>query len=301
MKIVCCWAGWPFNYKTYFKTDNMKRFFILCIALCTLLTGFAQTDTTAKQTPDTIRVGGMIIIREPGGNYDTTKKRDKIFRINTRRNNEKPANISTNWWIFDIGFSNYVDNTDYAAAQASGFVAPGIGEEQLKARAGKSVNVGIWFFMQRINMIKHVVNLKYGVGLELNNYHFDDKTIRFNKNPTMIDQLNVGLTKNKLAADYLTVPVLLNFNFTPDRQRRNFGISAGVSVGYLYSARQKIKKDGDVDKIKSDFDLRTWKLSYIGEISLGPIKLYGSYAFKSMFETGLDLTPYNVGFRFSNW
>jgi Outer membrane protein beta-barrel domain len=278
----------------------MKRIFTLCMALCTILTGFAQTDTTAKQTPDTIKIGGMIIIREQGGNYDSTKKHDRIFRISNRRNNDKPANVSTNWWILDLGFANYVDNTNYPAAISSGFVAPGIGEDQMKARAGKSRSVNIWFFMQRLNMIKHVVNLKYGLGLELNNYHFEDKTIKFNENPTFIEQGYSSLGKNKLAADYLTVPLMLNFNFTPNKNR-NFGVSAGVSAGYLYSARQKIKKDGHVDKTKSDFDLRKWKLSYVGEIALGPIKLYGSYAFKSMFEKGLDLTPYNVGFRFSNW
>lgn len=285
----------------------MKRFFTLCVALCTITTGFAQTETTSKpqtdtipkQTTDTIKIGGMVIIREPGGNYDSTQKRDRIFHIN-RRNRDKPANISTNWWIFDIGFSNYVDNTNYASAISSGFVAQGIGEEQLKARAGKSRNVGIWIFMQRLNMIKHVVNLKYGLGLELNNYHFEDKEIRFDKNPTKIDKGYSDLSKNKLAADYLTIPLMLNFNFTPNR-RQNFGVSAGISAGWLYSARQKIKDDGKVDKTKSDFDLRKWKLAYIGEIGLGPVKIYGSYAFKSMFEKGLDLTPYNIGFRFSNW
>ena len=41
--------------------------------------------------------------------------------------------------------------------------------------------------MQRLNIIKHVVNLKYGLGIELNNYHFEDKRIKFNKNPTYID------------------------------------------------------------------------------------------------------------------
>lgn len=278
----------------------MKRIFTLCIAVCTILTGFAQTDSTAKPAPDTIKIGGMVIIREAGGNYDSTKRRDRIFSMKNRRNNDKPANVSTNWWILDLGFSNYVDNTNYAAAQASGFVASGIGEDQMKARAGKSRSVNIWFFMQRLNMIKHVVNLKYGLGLELNNYHFEDKTIRFSENPTKIDQGYSNLGKNKFAADYLTIPVMLNFNFTPNK-RRNFGVSAGVSAGYLYSARQKIKNDGDVDKTKSDFDLRKWKLSYVGEVSLGPVKVYASYAFKSMFEKGLDLTPYNVGFRFSNW
>ena len=103
--------------------------------------------------------------------------------------------------------------------------------------------------------------------------------------------------KNKLAADYITVPLMINFNFAPDK-RKNFGFSAGVSARLPVQCPPENQVDGDVDKTKSDFDLLKWKLSYIGEISLGPVKLYGSYAFKSMFEKELDLTPYNVGLAF---
>jgi hypothetical protein len=108
------------------------------------------------------------------------------------------------------------------------------------------------------------------------------------------------LKKNKLAADYVTLPILLNINFTPKRNK-GFGISGGVSAGYLYSARQKIKDGDDKDKTHDNFDLRKWKLSYISELSLGPVKLYGSYAMKSMWEKGLDQTPYNVGLRLSRF
>ena len=284
----------------------MKRIFTLCIALCTIATAFAQVDTTGRpktdtsnHNPDTIRIGGMVIIREPGA-ADTVKSRNRNFSVRLgRRNYDKPANISTNWWILDLGFSNYNDKTNYGSAEAQAF-APGSTEDWFKLRTWKSRSVNIWVLMQRINILKHVVNLKYGIGVELNNYFFEDKTIKFNKNPTLVDQSYECLTKNKLAADYLTMPVMLNFNFTPNR-RRSYGISAGISAGYLYSARQKIKLDGDVDKSKGNFDLRKWKLSYVGEVSLGYVKLYGSYAFKSMFEKGLDQTPYTFGFRFSNW
>lgn len=271
---------------------------MLCMTLCTILTGYAQVDSTGKRTPDTIKIGGMVIIREEGGNYDTTEKKNKTFRISSR--GDQPSNISTNWWIFDFGFSNYVDNTNYPEAISSGLLAPGINGESFEAKAGKSRNINIWVLMQRLNIIKHVVNLKYGIGVELNNYHFEDRRLKFNTNPTYIDTSYVGLEKNKLAADYITVPIMINFNFAPDK-RKNFGFSVGVSAGYLYSARQKIKIDGDVDKTKSDFGMLKWKLSYIAEISLGPVKLYGTYAFKSMFDNELDLTPYNVGLRFSAW
>ena len=268
------------------------------MALCAMMTGFAQEDSTKQQKPDTIKIGGMVIIREPGSKEEDGNKRRGI-QINTRRKN-KESNVSTNWWIFDIGFSNYNDKTDYTTAAAQA-IASGSNEDWFKLRTFKSRNVNIWFVMQKLNIAEHVVNLKYGLGLELNNYHFDDKTIQFNKNPTLITQTYTGLHKNKLAADYLTAPIMLNFNFTPKRDNnQSFGFSAGVSAGLLYSSRQKIK-DGKVEKTKDDFDLRTWKLSYVGELTLGPVRLYGSYALKPMFEKGLDMTPYNVGFRFSNW
>jgi hypothetical protein len=278
----------------------MKRIFILCLGLCAFMTGIAQEDSTKQQKPDTIRIGGMVIIREPGSKEDDKRNRSTIY-IGSRRNRNKHSNVSTNWWILDLGFSNYDDKTIYTSPETQEF-APGSNEDWFKLRPGKSRSVNIWIVMQRLNLIKHVVNLKYGVGLELNNYHFEDESIRFQKNPTRVDQFYGNLRKNKLAADYLTVPLMINFNFTPKKERdKSFGFSAGVSGGFLYSSRQKIKEDGDVDKVKGSFDLRKWKLSYVTEIQLGPVRLYGSIATKSMFEKGLDLTPYNVGFRFSNW
>jgi hypothetical protein len=265
----------------------------------------AQTDTTKREKIDTIKVGGMIIIKKSDGDgHDTIRNRNRTITISNNRNNVKRtnSNLRTNWWIVDLGFSNFNDKTNYAAAQASGFVAPGVGEDQLELRTGKSVNVNIWFFMQRLNMVKNVVNLKYGLGLELNNYRFDDERVYFQENPTRIvlNEDYKGAKKNKLAADYVTVPVMLNLNFTPGR-KNGFLVSGGVSAGYLYSSRQKFKVGDNKDKNHDDFDLRKWKLAYIGELGLGPVRLYGSYAMKSMWEKGLDQTPYNVGIRISSF
>jgi hypothetical protein len=263
------------------------------------MSGFAQTDTTKNEKADTIKIGGMVIIKR-GDKSDTTRNRN-ITISNRNRNRKKNANVSTNWWIVDLGFANYSDNTNYSSVETQAF-APGSNEEWFNLNTGKSINVNIWLFMQRLNLIKHAVNFKYGLGIELNNYRFDDERISLQKNPTLIvlDPSLKDVKKNKLAADYVTVPLLLNINFTPGRDK-GFGISGGVSGGYLYSSRQKIKRGDDKDKTHDDFNLRKWKLSYIGELNLGPVKLYGSYATKSMWEKGLDQTPYTVGLRLSNW
>ena len=280
----------------------MKRIFTLCAALCMMVAVSAQSDTTGtKNEPpayDTIRIGGMIIVRK-AGSKDKEVTKDGEYKMKNRRGN-KPSNLTTNWWIFDLGFSSFNDESDYTSAALNGFVAPGINKDDFKLRTGKSKNVNVWFFMQKLNIAKHVLNLKYGLGLELNNYSFENTKLAFAKNPTFISEGADDFKKVKLAADYVTVPIMLNINFTPNRSK-GFGISGGISAGYLYSARFKTKMNDDVTKIKSDFDLERFKLSYIGEIALGPVRLYGSYAMKNMWEKGLDMTPYNFGFRFSNW
>jgi hypothetical protein len=294
----------------------MKRILTLSMILCSALMGFAQIDSTSKQEnktdsiakqeskADTIKIGGMIIVRKPNGGKEIYQEHKEYKGEGNHHYHYSPPNISTNWVIFDFGFSNYADKTNYLS-QATQEYAPKTTEETFKPKTWKSRNINIWLFMQKLNVIEHVVNLKYGFGLELNNYFYDDPRVHFIKNPTtpehvILDSAYAVVDKNKLAADYLTVPLMLNFNFTPGR-KNGFGFSAGVSAGFLYSSRQKIKNNGDIDKTHDDFDLRKWKISYVGEILLGPVKLYGSYATQSMFEKGLDQTPYTVGVRFSNW
>jgi outer membrane protein with beta-barrel domain len=275
----------------------MKRICILLTGIFMGLTSLAQTDSTTK-TPDTIKIGSMVIIKTPG---EEPGEREKTRIYRRTRKEYKPSAITTNWLIVDLGFANYTDNTDYAASLASGFTGPGIGKDQMELRTGKSSNVNIWLFMQRLNMIKNVVNLKYGLGIETNNYRFRSPVL-FETDPTRVVLDNsTHYSKNKLAADYVTIPMMLNFNFTPNR-RRGFGVSVGASAGYLYNSRQKtVTEATGKEKVHDDFDLRKWKISYVGELQLGPVTLYGSLAEKSIFEKGLDQTPYAVGIRLSSW
>ena len=271
--------------------------YLLLGGLCLAVSSMAQTDTTVKpKSDDTLRVGNMIIIKKAGDKSGTDTEGH-----NSGKKHHKNSNLSTNWVILDLGFSNYIDNTNYAGAPAQAF-APGSNENWFNLRTGKSVNVNIWLFMQRLNLVQHVLNLKYGIGIELNNYRYEEN-IRYAKNPPMVYKDVIEYSKNKLAADYVTVPLMLNFNFTPNSSNnKSFGLSVGASAGYLYSSRQKyISDETGKEKTKGNLGLEPFKISYIAEVQLGPIKLYGSLATNTMFENGLDQKPYNVGLRFSNW
>lgn len=275
----------------------MKRMMILLVGIGMACSALAQTDTTQQPKGDTLRIGTMIIVRKPGSaKADNDRETTRVYR-----RQYKPSNITTNWLIFDLGFTNFNDQTNYSSAEAQAF-APGADEDWFKLKAVKSTNVNIWFFMQRLNLVKHVVNLKYGLGIDMNNYRFKEP-IKFQTDPDVSVTMDnsTRYKKNKLAADYVTVPMLLEFNFTPHRER-GFGLAFGASAGYLYASRQKTITDADGKRKKRDeFDLRPWKLQYLAELGLGPVKLYGSYATESIFERGLDLTPYNVGIRISSW
>lgn len=283
-------------------------FSLLGLVLCLGLN--AQTDTTKPQTADTIKVGNMIIIKKHDGKEKKAEKDEKdddddddgvSVEIKKRRETKK-SNVSTNWLVLDLGFSNVNDQTNYASPEALAFFPGGAGsKDQMSLRNGRSINVNVWFFMQRVNLIKHVVNLKYGLGVEMNNYSHE-KSVRYNTEPTTnITFDNFKYKKNKLAADYLTVPVMLDFNFAPKR-KKGYGFSAGVSAGYMYAARQKMKSEQNgKEKVRSDFNLEPWKLSAIGELNLGAVRLYGSYALNNLHKNGLEQTPYNFGIRFSSW
>lgn len=288
----------------------MKQSIMAAACLVVTSIGFAQTDSTAKNA-DTIKVGNFVIIKKKnaGNVSDDTEKKRGSLEYSIERRTRRRSNISTNWWIMDLGFANMRDQTDYAAAQAGGYfrtLRPADGpvtQNSYKLINGKSSNVNIWFFMQKVNLYKHVVNLKYGLGLEMYNFRYDTR-LSYRKDPApYVFNDSISFTKNKLYVEYLTIPVMLNVNTTPD-SRRGFSFSAGVSAGYLTNSRNKqVSGERGKEKIKGDFNFENWRIALIGEMGLGPVRLYGSYSLNRLQKevTRIEQYPYTVGIRFSNW
>jgi hypothetical protein len=289
----------------------MKQLILLLATAIICLNSTAQDVPEKKdEKKDTIRVGGMIIVKKG------KKSGDVSVKIGTDNGKKKRKNISTNWWIVDLGFANYSDKTNYANAGSYLINRPGypaLDKNDFKLKAGKSVNVNVWVFMQRLNLIQHHVHLKYGLGVELNNYRYKS-AINYNEdglvpytantqtNAPFIFRDSISFSKNKLAADYVTVPLMLNFVTNADDRKNRFGLSVGVSAGYLYSQRNKqVSSERGKLKNRGDYDMERFKLSYVAELGLGPVTLYGSYSPKSMYERSLNIRPFNLGFRLSYW
>ncbi|MDI9365742.1 MAG: outer membrane beta-barrel protein [Flavobacterium sp.] len=292
----------------------MKHLHALAAMLLASTLTFAQADTTKKEaTVDTIKVGNFVIIKK-----DKTSAQDSAYNfgkgksritINIGSNsNKNKSNISTNWWIFDLGFANYRDQTNYPLAQAGGYLRQAGSSAKVDANTntlntGKSSNFNIWFFMQKLNISQHKLNLKYGLGFEMYNFRYDRSLSYRNEPAPFAITDTISFTKNKLFVKYLTVPLMVNFNATPDK-KKGFSLSAGISAGYLIASRNKqISAERGKVKTKGDFNLNPWRFAAVGEIGLGPVRLFGSYSFNALHKdvTQMEQYPYSVGVRFSNW
>lgn len=290
----------------------MNRLVILLVAVLVTTSCFAQKDSAAFNT-DTVRVGNFVIIKKNKGAVETQTSIwhdwDKTVDLKIERRPRKKSNISTNWWIMDLGFANYRDLTNYGNAQAGTYFKTlrpqdgPVNQNSYQLKTGKSSNVNIWLFMQKLNVYKHVVNLKYGLGFEMYNFRYDSR-LSYRKDPTAyVYNDSISFSKNKLYVNYITIPFMVNFNTTPDR-RNGFNFSVGMSAGYLIDSRNKqISAERGKQKVNGDFNFEPWRLATIGEIGLGPIRLYGSYSINKLQKdiTRVEQYPYTVGIRFSRW
>ncbi len=284
--------------------------FFIAFTQCSLM-AIAQKDSSSV---DTVHVGNFIIVKKNKGantnaNNSIMKDWDKTVDITIVKRNRTNNNISTNWWIMDLGFANVRDNTDYTIAQAGTYLKtfrtqdgkPNQNAYQLNT--GKSSNLNIWVFMQKRNLYKHILNLKYGLGSEMYNYRYDSR-ISYRKDPQpFVFNDSISFTKNKLFLNYITVPLMLNINTNPSNHR-SLNVSVGLSAGYLLQSRNKqISAERGKQKIKGDFNFEPWRIASIAEIGLGPIRFYGSYSLNKLQKdiTKIDQSPYVVGVRFSKW
>lgn len=296
----------------------MKKALLILAAIAATSPIFAQTDSTANNS-DTITVGNYVIVKKNSSQTnDTTKSKKSVsisvgtddlldIKVNGNSSKKKNKNVTTNWWILDLGFANFRDQTNYATAQSGSYfqatTRPEVSANDMNLINNKSSNVNIWFFMQKFNLAKHKLNLKYGLGLEMYNFRYEH-SLSYRKDPmNYIVNDEVSFSKNKLYAGYITVPFMLNFTPLPEN-KKSLSISAGVSAGYLVSSRNKqISAERGKQKIRGNFDLEPFRVAMIGELGLGHIKLYGSYSLNTLHKssTGLEQYPFALGVRFSGF
>lgn len=202
-------------------------------------------------------------------------------------------NVRTRWVLMDIGTDLLITDDNYTLQN---------GVDPFEINAWKSTNVNLHLFQQRINLINHAVNLKWGLTFQFHKYYFENPVVLEANTPqamfTYYD--NPTFHKNRLSTTYLTMPIMLNFETNPHNRSKSFRFNIGAYGGPRLGSNFKTKGGGDKDKVKDDFNLEKWRIGLRAEIGFGWFNMYATYSLNDFFQedknNGYKVTPASIGF-----
>ncbi len=300
--------------------NKLNQVLIIAVLCCFTTILYAQTDTADvqenKNKEDTIINGKNLkivlkekeVIQKTADGKDTITKRLESLEIIASGENDEaqekdivkdfevlkgPAFIETKWNNFHIGLNNLLNS--------NGKLETETGFEEISISSANSVHLQWDIVTQAMNLYRGNVRLIYGIGIEYNNYRFQNN-ITLNADSAMLRVVEDGIDydKNKLATQHLNVPLLLNFKLSPKGTKDDVYISAGANFGYLIGSHQKqVWKDNgkNKSKTKDDYNLEQFRIGYEVQFGYKNIVLYGKYFPNSMFKTnqGPDLRTVSAG------
>ncbi len=294
---------------------NLKNAFLFLLAT-PLLANVANaqdtavnkaTDTTIQKpcdhpSSDTARIGPIVWVEKKCNGK--VKNQVIIWGPTTisRNKNTNLKNVYLSWFGFDIGFDNYIDKSAYGTSEVNNFVKQSPGQQQATAgmftlRQGKSVNVNIWPVLLKANLVDHALWFKTGIGIDMNNYRYTQHITYANSiDKTYIFQDSVNFKKNKLFTEYLTIPVMLDFEPGIKSGKNTFHLAAGATFGYLVKSRTK-QVSAARGKVKDNnpFNLEKFRTGLRAEVGYENITLYGAYYLTPIHQYGLKQYPFAIG------
>jgi hypothetical protein len=209
-----------------------------------------------------------------------------------RPNDYKYNRVESDWFNIQWGFNNLINGDNKLEMP--------VGSENLELNTSNSANLHLHIVQQSVRLYRNNIRLVYGVGIDFNNY-------RFNKNVNLApDSIPLKSTintidykKNKLVTQYLTVPLMLDFNF--GKKDDGFKLAFGGNFGYLIGSHQKLKWSDNTGKnkikVRDDFNLEQFRMGYEVQFGYGAVMLYGKYFPQSIFQAneGPDLRTVSAG------
>ncbi|MCX6350830.1 MAG: outer membrane beta-barrel protein [Bacteroidetes bacterium] len=175
-----------------------------------------------------------------------------------------------------------------------------------------STNVVLHLIRQGVNIYKHNLYIVYGLAYDWNNYKFKNAyTIQpnvktFTSTYSTGTDSGIKFSRNKLVAEYLTVPVMLHIESNPFRSKRSFDIGVGGFGGMrVNSYTKQISDKRGTQKIHDDFNLNPFRYGVSAQVGYGILNFYANYALSELFDKnqGPKVTPINFGIVLNgfNW
>lgn len=209
------------------------------------------------------------------------------------------------WGGFDLGVNGYLNSNNK-------FDMPE-GYEFLDLRMEKSINVAINFWEQNFNLIGNQFGLTTGLGLEWNNYRFDDnvKITRDDEigiSKILMNEEGTVYMKSKMVVNYLNLPVLLEYQTNRFSKKNSFHIGGGLMTGLRIGTHTKMvyddgSKQKDKDHDSKGYDINPFKFALMARIGWGKINLFANYSLNTLFKDnrGPELYPFSAGITLASW
>lgn len=215
---------------------------------------------------------------------------------------KKKHKFNGHWGGFEMGINGFLNNDHNMDLPLE--------YDFLDLRMEKSIQVALNLYEQNFNLVNNHLGLVTGLGIEYNNYRFDDDVILDPKAANIAGAKNIdadkNYTKSKLVVNWLNVPLLLEYQTNRYSKSNSFHITTGIIGGVRIGSHSKnVVENGGKEKPKKrdDFHLSPFKADATVRIGWGVINLYANYSLTEMFRTnrGPVLHPFAVGITLVGW
>lgn len=258
---------------------------------------YKSGDTT------TVKVGSVIVEVIDGdstkvsvGNHSLVVDEDGNVKWEKNRKHK----FNGHWGGVDLGINGYV-NEDFGTEVPDAY-------SFLDLKYEKSADVNINVYEQNINLANNKLGLVTGIGLRWNNYRFEDNVILVPDTTPLMGYKDYSreYEKSKLVVNYVTVPLLLEYQTNRFSRSSSFHIAGGMVLGWRYASHTKMLyfEDGRRrPKSNDSFELNPFRYDATVRIGWGIINLYATYSLNKMFENngGPELYPVAVGITLAGW
>ena len=195
--------------------------------------------------------------------------------------------------VLDIDIDDDKHAQDHAWAGIDGFQFGAIGlftktgNRALTDRPDLALNttrcsmLGFTPFGKEAEIIKDRLRLAAGLGFQFESYAFD-KNVRLTDEPYLqgVEDTVRDYRKNTLNANYVTLPVVLQFN-TKRNLEKSFHIAVGAIAGYRISSNMTYKwsEEGrrQRERMRNDYALEPYRLSAIAQVGIGDAMIWAQY------------------------
>jgi hypothetical protein len=289
---------------------------ISTLALLVCMVASAQepekADTSFKTTPsvslkvgdDGLEVNGQ---NEDGSYTDTTRielKNSYITIVSKSESDQeddddddwsKPKYKLTWWNGIDLGV-NGILNEDYGSNLSDDPLSG-----MLEPKLGSSRYIALNMVQVKGRIVKDYVGIVSGLTIQSYNWKFSGSNeLNLNSDTMITPTVGKNVSKNKLRATYIGIPVLLEFNTSLD-PKKAFHITAGVvgkvRIGNMY--KQKYSLDGNDSKasLKGDLGLNRWAADATLRIGYRRLTFFGQVGLLPLFDNDntQDVYPFAVG------